>query len=101
LARVRQGGAAWIREKIDDAFTDSLFGIPVDPGETITRTGWTAGAGVEWAFAPHWSATLEYDYYDFGSKGAVLATSTRNVTVSIFSLRDTMHTATVGLNYHF
>jgi outer membrane immunogenic protein len=96
-----RGGAAWTREKIDDAFTDSLFGVPVDPSLTMTRTGWTAGTGVEWAFAPHWSAALEYNYYDFGSNGALLATSTRNVTVSIFSLRDTMHTVTVGVNYHF
>ena len=25
-----------------------------------TRFGWTAGGGVEYAFAPHWSARLEY-----------------------------------------
>jgi hypothetical protein len=42
------------------------LGIAVDPSVTMTRTGYTAGAGLEWAFAPHWSATLEYDFYDFG-----------------------------------
>jgi outer membrane immunogenic protein len=31
------------------------------------RAGWTAGAGVEYAFAPHWSAKAEYLYYDLGS----------------------------------
>ncbi len=34
------------------------------------RSGWTFGAGIEYAFAPHWSAFLEYNYFDFGSWGA-------------------------------
>ncbi len=31
------------------------------------RPGWTLGGGVEYAFAPAWSARLEYRYSDFGS----------------------------------
>jgi hypothetical protein len=53
-----RGGAAWTREKTDIAFTN-LAGIPVDPSATTNRTGWTVGTGVDWAFAPHWSANLE------------------------------------------
>ena len=34
-----------------------------------TSTGWTAGGGVEWMFAPHWSAKLEYLYVDLTSSG--------------------------------
>jgi high affinity Mn2+ porin len=30
-----------------------------------TRLGWAAGAGLEYAFAPHWSARLEYLYSRF------------------------------------
>lgn len=30
-----------------------------------TRLGWAAGAGVEYAFAPHWTARLEYLYRKF------------------------------------
>ena len=33
-----------------------------------TRIGWTLGTGVEWAFARNWTARLEYDYLNFGSK---------------------------------
>jgi outer membrane immunogenic protein len=95
-----RGGAAWTHEKIDDAFT-RVGGIAVDPGATMTRSGWTAGTGVEWAFAPHWSATLEYNYYDFGSAGTLLTSPTNNVTVNVLSLRDTIHSVTTGLNYHF
>jgi len=29
------------------------------------RTGWAAGAGLEWMFLPHWSLTAEYLFVDF------------------------------------
>jgi outer membrane immunogenic protein len=32
-----------------------------------TLVGWTAGAGVEWLFAPNWTAKAEYLHYDLGS----------------------------------
>lgn len=35
--------------------------------QTSTKVGWTAGAGVEWAFLGAWSAKLEYLYVDLGS----------------------------------
>jgi outer membrane immunogenic protein len=95
------GGAAWTREKIDDAFTPPALGIPVDPAATMTRTGWTAGTGVEWAFAPHWSAILEYNYYDFGGSGTTLTSSTNAVIVNLNRLQDTMHAVIVGVNYRF
>ena len=34
-----------------------------------TSTGWTAGGGLEWLFAPHWSAKIEYLYVDLASSG--------------------------------
>ena len=34
-----------------------------------TRTGWTAGGGVEWLFMPNWSAKAEYLYTDLNSGG--------------------------------
>ena len=67
----------------------------------MSRTGWTAGAGVEWAFAPHWSATLEYNYYDFGGRGFTLSDPARGTTVSGLSLTDTIHAVTAGVNYRF
>jgi outer membrane immunogenic protein len=32
-----------------------------------TKSGWTAGAGFEWAFAPNWSMKVEYLYVDLRS----------------------------------
>ncbi len=32
-----------------------------------TRTGWTAGGGLEWGFAPNWSAKFEWLYMKFNT----------------------------------
>lgn len=95
-----RGGVAWTHEKADITFTPPLLGFAVDPRATTTQTGWTAGAGLDWAFAPHWSANFEYDYYDFGGNGFTLTDTINRVTFN-GSLKDRIHTVTVGLNYHF
>jgi outer membrane immunogenic protein len=94
-----RGGAAWTNEKIDSAFIRP-DGLAVDPRVTDTRTGWTVGTGVDWAFAPHWSATLEYNYYNFGNNSPVM-TDNFGTRVTIFSLKDNIHAVTTGVNYHF
>jgi high affinity Mn2+ porin len=53
------------------AFAGARFRNPPVIGDDakILRTllGWAAGAGVEYGFAPHWSAKLEYLYSRFGN----------------------------------
>jgi outer membrane immunogenic protein len=93
-----RGGAAWTQEKADHAFTFPLLGIPVDPSVTMTQTGWTAGAGLEWVFAPHWSASFEYNFYDFGDNAFTVVGSGTSVSGS---LKDRIHTVTTGVSYHF
>jgi outer membrane immunogenic protein len=95
-----RGGAAWTRENADILFTFPGSGFAVDPSATRTETGWTAGAGVEWAFAPHWSTNFEYNYYDFGRSDFLLTDTVNRVTFNS-NLKDSIHTVTVGLNYHF
>jgi outer membrane immunogenic protein len=65
-----------------------------------TRAGWTAGAGFEYAFAPHWSAKFEYLHSDFGSIGftPVVSTPLINSTSSAAFRTDI---ARVGINYNF
>ena len=92
-----RGGVAWTHEKADVRFTDPVLGVAVDPRATTTQTGWTAGAGLDWAFAPHWSTNFEYDYYDFGANNFTLI----NPVTFTGNLKDRIHTVTVGLNYHF
>ncbi len=54
------GGLAWAGERF-------LNSPAIGSEEKIlnTRLGWAAGGGVEYAFAPHWSARLEYLYSRF------------------------------------
>ncbi|HXY59243.1 MAG TPA: outer membrane beta-barrel protein [Methylocystis sp.] len=38
-------------------------------GISDTRTGWTAGGGLEWMFTPNWSAKVEYLHVDLSGGG--------------------------------
>ena len=94
-----RGGAAWTREKADIVFTPPVLGFPINPNGTMTRSGWTAGVGLDWAFAQHWSANVEYNYYDFGANDFVLVDSSGRTFTG--NLKDRIHTVTVGVNYRF
>jgi outer membrane immunogenic protein len=96
------------------AGTNAFGASPVFGGFSNTRTGWTAGGGLEWMFAPNWSAKLEYLYYDLGSTtfnaGALTLPEISGITglpTSVFtdpvtaSTRWNGHIVRVGLNYHF
>lgn len=72
-----------------------------------THTGWTVGGGGEWLFYPHWSAKLEYLYYDLGGViisnelGASNLLTNGPLYASILhsSTRFNGHVVRVGLNY--
>jgi outer membrane immunogenic protein len=62
------------------------------------RDGYTVGAGLEYMFAPSWSAKVEYQYYNFGST-TFLAGSPPILVGTSF--RDDEHTVKAGINYRF
>ncbi|MBR0850016.1 porin family protein [Bradyrhizobium diazoefficiens] len=95
-----RGGVGFNHEKLDDAYVSPTAGVPTDPSASVMRAGWTLGGGVEWAFASRWSANVEYNYYDFGTKGPIqLISPVEAITVA--KLKDTMHAVTIGANYHY
>lgn len=49
------------------AYGNAYIQGPSGGSQSKTKSGWTAGAGVEYAFAGPWSAKLEYLYVDLGS----------------------------------
>ena len=57
-------------------------------------TGYTVGGGLEYMFAPAWSAKVEYQYYNFDNTTVV-------TPVGALSYKDDLHTVKVGVNYHF
>lgn len=71
-ARARFGHAAgpWLAYATGGlAFTGDRYLNDLPSGDQEkkldARFGWVAGAGVEYAFAPYWSARLEYLHYQF------------------------------------
>jgi outer membrane immunogenic protein len=76
--------------------TFSLLGIQTS--RTETKVGWTAGAGLEYAFVDRWSAKIEYLYVDLGT-----ATCDTNCSGGGNPLNVTFKTNLVraGLNYKF
>jgi outer membrane immunogenic protein len=80
------GGFAWARNEI------SVFGPGIALSSSETHTGFAVGGGVEWAFAPNWSAKAEYLYLGLGSA---------NYFGVVPSGDADFHTFKVGVNYLF
>ena len=68
---------------------------------TAFLPGWTGGAGVEYAFAPHWSLKAEYLYYDLGSVSHLMTDPA--FPAAVYSARAPYrgNIARLGLNWHF
>jgi outer membrane immunogenic protein len=85
------GGFAWADERV----SASALGVSIS--DTKTRTGWTAGAGAEWMFAPHWSVKAEYLYRSFGSENFFASAIPGGVSSGTLNI----NSGQVGVNYHF
>ena len=90
-----KGGYAW---RNNPNIGVSFAGTPADfTTNGNHRDGYTVGAGLEYMFAPNWSANIEYQYYNFGN-----TTFTSGPTEIVGSrFRNDEHTVKAGLNYHF
>jgi len=82
------GGGAWANYRLEV----SQAGTTVS--DDATKTAWTIGGGVEWMFAPKWSAKAEYLYLDTGDRSV-------NLFGNTFTARARDNIVRVGLNYHF
>ena len=91
-----KGGVAF-RDDGNFAFTVANLATPFVIGRETT--GWTVGGGLEYMFAPAWSAKVEYQYYNFGDTN--FSTVAGSTTPAAFSYKDDLHTVKVGVNYHF
>jgi outer membrane immunogenic protein len=90
-------GPGMIYAKGGVAFRDN-GGINTNTIALVDRkdTGYTVGAGLEYMFAPAWSAKIEYQYYNFDHTNVVLT-----AFPSTINYRDDLHTVKAGINYHF
>jgi outer membrane immunogenic protein len=90
-----KGGYAW-RDNPNLGVT--VAGVPAAfTTDGNHKDGWTVGAGLEYMFAPNWSAKAEYQYYNFGSTS--FAGGPAPIVGQRF--RDDDHTVKLGVNYRF
>jgi outer membrane immunogenic protein len=92
-----KGGAALAGDRFN--VTGSFVGVPFAFEGLDNRFGWTIGGGVDWAFSHHWSANIEYDYYQFGH-GGILMSDGINGFAGIVDVKQTVQVVKVGLNFH-
>ena len=86
-----KGGGAWTHT---DA--EILFGGAVLDTGSFNQSGWTAGGGAEFMFAPNWSVFAEYDYLRFRDKTVTLASGN-----NIGTVHQDVQVGLIGVNYRF
>ena len=87
-------GGAWTQEKYNFAVLGGTATGSVD------RSGWLLGVGLEYAFLANWTAKIEYNYMDLGSKTVTLTTTGGLVALPVNVDLD-VQTIKAGFNYKF
>lgn len=96
-------GPALLYAKGGYAYRDSdlnvaIAGAPQPFGASGNRRdGYTVGGGLEYMFAPNWSAKVEYQYYKFDNTRFTAGAP----DLVGASFRNEEHTVKAGLNYRF
>jgi outer membrane immunogenic protein len=88
-----KGGVAFAHDRYEHTTTFAV-------GDQ-SRTGWTIGLGAEWAFAPSWTAFVEWDHYDFGTKSVTLTPFDDPGEINFLDVKQTVETVRIGVNYRF
>ncbi len=92
------GGAALGR--VDTSYLDEFFGRALASGHfSDTKSGWTAGAGIEAALSGRWTAKAEYLYLDLGRVAHDVPPTVPGGNVEQFWTTIHDHIFRVGLNY--
>jgi outer membrane immunogenic protein len=114
-----KGGAVWQHSNCSasNSLSATAGGLAVSASASAsasdTRLGALLGTGIEYGFLPNWSAKLEYNFMDFGSRtlnfpvsasacaaGACVAVPPPAINVPV-SIKDFDHIIKVGVNYRW
>jgi len=97
-----KGGGGWLGAN-DFTVTNETNGASITGSNSNFSGGWLVGAGIEYAFAPNWTAKVEYDFLAVGNTSFAVSPG-----VLAFPNGDTFTTnnrdlqmLTVGFNYLF
>jgi outer membrane immunogenic protein len=98
------GGGAWIH----DHYTDDYYfpNLVATYSASETRWGWTVGTGIEYAITANWSAKVQYNFMDFGTKELTIVAPTGEEFLGCpchyrENIEQRIHTVKFGLNYRF
>ena len=107
-----KGGAAWVHDKY--SVSPSCTPVPPhNPTEGLelvdecegpynaasTNLGWTVGVGLEYALTRNWSAKIEYNYMDFGTKRTLFTDPDGDAGFA--DIRQRVSVVKAGVNYKF
>jgi len=96
------GGLAVAKVETTDSVIDQLNTAEFNTvSSSETRAGWTAGAGAEWKFAPHWSVKAEYLFVDLGQFSTTSANSLDPLGTIKHDHHLTENLVRAGVNFHF
>jgi outer membrane immunogenic protein len=98
-----KGGVVWGKFDVHTRTVDPTAGNTL-VAESVggeTRTGWLAGGGAEWGFAPNWSAKVEYNYLDFGTERLQRQRLVGPGDDPVTDAKAHVHVVKFGINYRF
>jgi outer membrane immunogenic protein len=94
------GTGGWFGADVGSTVNQST-GVIIHTSSTGFQSGWTAGGGLEWAFAPNWSFKGEYLHYDVGTTQIGGTFSGGGAAIQFFNIKNTGDMVRTGINYRF
>jgi len=94
-----KAGGGWVGVN-NPTLTDVTTGNSLSISNSNSNSGLLVGGGVEWAFAPNWTAKLEYDKLFLDDRSFTVNGTVLNGDVLTVFHRN-VQTVTVGINYLF
>jgi outer membrane immunogenic protein len=92
-----KGGGAW--EGVDYSASTILIGTAYRSSDT--RSGWTIGAGGEYAITKSLSGFVEYDYYNLGTSDIRFTPQIVGLRPAFLNIEETANVVRAGLNLRF
>jgi outer membrane immunogenic protein len=95
-----KAGGGWVGNE-DFTITNLATGASITASNN-SNSGWLLGAGIEWAFAPNWSAKVEYNFLGLDDRTFVTPFGFQRLAGDTFFERNRdIQMVKVGINYRF
>jgi outer membrane immunogenic protein len=96
-----KAGSGWVGND-DFTITNLTTGASITPTNNNTNSGWLVGAGIEWAFAPNWSAKVEYNFLGLDDRTFTVPAGSSFFAGDTFTQNSrNIQMVKVGINYLF